>query len=164
MTDIRTITDVHFKIAATAAYQPNHTILASNSDAWLRNITSLRLRGFVFSGNAGSLPAAIFMRLGIATVDGHTSVTCLPSFNNGIAETRTLLPALSNGLISDAGRLIAVAGNNAPINMCNCRVTFETWDTITAAFIPFYDYTQVVLEFEVEVGANTKNLRIPHAI
>lgn len=161
MPDIRTITDIHAKGGTTAAYPSNHTIVSDNSDAWLRNIRTLWLRSFVFTGTAGTLPT-VFLCIGLNAVDGHTSVTST-ALTNGFREARLPLFAANNGYHSDDGRMLASADNNAPLNLCNCRIRFEYFDTATSTFLPFQDYTQCVLEFQVDVGSS-QNLRIPHAI
>lgn len=162
MEDIRTITDIHAKGGTTAAYPSNHTIHSVNSEGWLRNIRKVWLRSFVFTGSGGALPT-VFMCINLNAADGHTSVTST-ALTTGYREQRIALFSANNGFHSDEGRLIAVAEPTNPLNMCNVRIRFEYFDTSTSTFQPFQDYTQCVLEFQVEVGDKAHHTRIPRTL
>jgi hypothetical protein len=162
--DIRTVVDIHTKVLTLPS---RHTIVGQGSDQWLRNCKAVWLRAYAISGNGSALPNVVYLVMGINECDGFTSftnhqATAAASGMTSYKETRIPLYSVNNGYLSDEGRLIASVERG--INMSNARLYLETFDTATNTFTAFTDYTQLVLEFQVEIGQNVNNVRVPHGV
>lgn len=162
--DIRTVLDIHTKVVTLPS---RHTIVGQGSDQWLRNCKAVWLRAYNISGNAVALPAVVYLVMGINECDGFTSFTnhqaaAVDCASTSYKETRIPLYATNNGYLSDEGRLIASVERG--INLSNARLSLETFDTTKNIFAPYIDYTQLVLEFQVEIGQNVNHIRSPHGV
>ncbi len=163
--DIRTVLDIHTKVVSLSS---RHTIVGTGSDQWLRNCKAVWLRAYNISGGLSALPAVCYLVIGIGECDGYTSftnhqATAAASASTSYKETRVPLYSTNNGYLSDEGRLIASLERGG-INLSNARLYLETFDATNNRFIEYLDYTQLVLEFQVEIGQNVHNVRIPHGI
>lgn len=119
------------------------------------NATKLTLTGYQVAGSASPLPNHLMLRL--SNGSNQTFNLVQQSTNKAvdvIMNWKMLFPA--SGSNSQLRAELLKAPTGAPINLQGMRMFFETYNPTTEQYEKYIDYTEIAMEFEVEMHSFEK--------
>lgn len=121
------------------------------------NATKLTLTGYQVAGSAGALPNHLMLRLSNGSNQTYNVVQQDRSKAvDVIMNWKMLFPA--SGSNSQLRAELLKAPDGAPINLQGMRMFFETYNPTTQQYEKYTDYTEIAMEFEVEMHALEKSV------
>lgn len=145
---------VHNKASAST----NNQLVFRSGLGNFNNASKLTLVGYSIGGIVGALPNHLMMRMTNSSTQTYNMVqqeaNTVLDFNENY---KMLFPA--SGAMSEMKTELLNSQNGAPINLNGMRFYFETYNPTTETYDKFTDYTEIAMEFEVEMFSEVKSIK-----
>lgn len=133
----------------------NNEISFNTSLGNFTNATKLTLTGYQVAGSSGALPNHLMLRLSNGSNQTYNLVQQGRNKSvDVVMNWKMLFPA--SGSNSQLRAELLKAPKGAPINVQGMRMFFETYNPTTEQYEKYTDYTEIAMEFEIEMHSFEK--------